>query len=146
MVRSVTTAQQIPVAGFAHLALERPETEHRFIAVAFAISTVDGRAQVVLLTFGDDVVRRIGLQQQCLRAVSGHLLTQGLVRVVQQSGLATVLKDRAQLLALIKAQGRAFIAVLRGDQVIVTVIPVLADDLTRGALDIQQAILSVIYE
>ncbi|MNY16701.1 hypothetical protein D3C86_1499840 [compost metagenome] len=88
----------------------------------------------------------VGLQQQGLRVVAGHLLAQRLVGVVQQPRLATVLNQRAQLLTLIKTQGFALVAMLRRDQVIVAVVPITTDGLTRVCLDIQQAVLTVVYQ
>ncbi|MNQ68592.1 hypothetical protein D3C85_831520 [compost metagenome] len=66
--------------------------------------------------------------------------------MAEETGPAAVLDNRAQLLVLIKPQGFAVVAVLRSDQVIVAVIAVRTDRLVRGALDIEQAILTVIAQ
>ncbi|MNK91181.1 hypothetical protein D3C87_1112680 [compost metagenome] len=44
VVGAVTTAEQVPAVVFAYFAIERPQAEHRLVAVALAVGTVDGSA------------------------------------------------------------------------------------------------------
>ncbi len=132
VVGSVAIAQQVPACVFfAYFAVEPCDAEQRVIAVTFSVGAVDRCSQLVLLELSEHALVRIRQQQQGFCRFSDGLLADGLLVYVQKLSTSVVLHRAAQLLVLIKTQYFAVTAIAGGGQMIMAVVSVCADRLTR---------------